>query len=114
MQRVSENTRKEKNILELIFTNSEVFGDPNVFPTKISDHDIIEWTINLRGIINGSGIELSSDNDDDNGDVVPLGVSDFRLLSDKTNWDAICSKLQEKLQHDMSELNVTEQLDHFY
>jgi len=40
-QRVSENTRNNKNILDLIFTNSEIFGDPIVISNAISDHDTI-------------------------------------------------------------------------
>lgn len=107
-QRVSECTRKGKNTLDLIFTNSDIFGHPLITPNGISDHDTLEWTINLDQVN-----KPAFDNTEPYF-LETVGVSDFRLLSDQTNWDIICSTLEEQLNVDMTDSSVSDQLDYFY
>ena len=49
VQTIQETTRKDKNTLDLVFTNQiEVFTEVEVIKTVMSDHDQIEIAINIE------------------------------------------------------------------
>jgi len=70
---------------------------------------LFEFTIDMHGFSNP--IDNTSDIPSNNNGV---GISDFRLMSAETNWEVICSELNERLNCDMSELDATQQLEYYY
>lgn len=104
MQTVSECTRG-KNFLDLVFTNGDCFGSPNVFDNVISDHKSVIWPVFLN---------MPIINSDDNFNDTDLNLSHYNLFSTNTDWDKICDSLSTSLSTNTENLSVEEKLQLFY
>ena len=107
-QRIADCTRKGKNTLELIYTNSDMVNDPVVIPNTISDHESIEYTLNIcrpKAFCKKKFSCHSTEN---------VTLNDFRLGSKDTDWNVINSSLKMHLEKVGQDLTVSELIDYFY
>ena len=110
-QKVLDTTRKGKNTLELIFTNSDIFGDPIVYPNAISDHDTLQWSINMKSLGSNMCVPSFSTLATTSN---KLEFDNFRILSKETDWEIINSSLKLSLDNIDQSMSVSQQVDYFY
>ena len=106
-QRVVESTRKGKNTLDLIYTNSDIISEPVVHSNAISDHDTLHWsiTVDQRNVNHSHSPRTCEVNE---------SINDYRIMSKDTDWDTICSELASSLANIDPLFNVSQQLDYFH